>query len=204
MLIETGFTLARPLDESWALLTDLERVAPAMPGVTVESSDADGLHAVMRVKVGPVTASYRTVVSIVSLDEAARTAVLRASGKETRGPGTVDATVTAQMAPEGDAATAVALSTDLAVTGKMAQFGGGVMTEVAEKLLRQFADQLEEQLAAPAPTPPTEADGSAPPIQAEPVDLGRLAGSAVLPKAAPALVAIGLALLALVLLRRRK
>jgi carbon monoxide dehydrogenase subunit G len=80
MLIETGFTLARPLQDSWALLTDLERVAPAMPGVTVESSDDEGLHAVMRVKVGPVTASYRTVVSIVSLDEAARTAVLRASG----------------------------------------------------------------------------------------------------------------------------
>jgi carbon monoxide dehydrogenase subunit G len=202
MLIETGFTLARPLVDSWALLTDLERVAPAMPGVTVESSDADGHHAVMRVKVGPVTASYRTVVSIVSLDEAARTAVLRASGKETRGPGTVDATVTARMAPEGDAATAVQLSTDLAVTGKMAQFGGGVMTEVAEKLLRQFADQLEEQLAAPETA--ADADASAPPIQAEPVDLGRMAGSAVLPKAAPALVAIGLALLALVLLRRRK
>jgi carbon monoxide dehydrogenase subunit G len=202
MLIETGFTLARPLVDSWALLTDLERVAPAMPGVTVESSDADGLHAVMRVKVGPVTASYRTVVSIVSLDEAARTAVLRASGKETRGPGTVDATVTARMAPEGDAATAVQLSTDLAVTGKMAQFGGGVMTEVAEKLLRQFADQLEEQLAAPETA--AGAVASAPPIQAEPVDLGRMAGSAVLPKAAPALVAIGLALLALVLLRRRK
>lgn len=203
MLIETGFTLARPLAESWALLTDLERVAPAMPGVTVESSDDAGLHAVMRVKVGPVTAAYRTVVSIVSLDEAARTAVLRASGKETRGPGTVEATVTANLAPEGDAATAVQLSTDLAVTGKMAQFGGGVMTEVAEKLLRQFADQLEEQLAARAPA--TEANApTPPPVQAEPVDLGRMAGSAVLPKAAPALIGIGLALLAVILLRRRK
>jgi carbon monoxide dehydrogenase subunit G len=202
MLIETGFTLARPLQDSWALLTDLERVAPAMPGVTVESSDDDGLHAVMRVKVGPVTASYRTVVSIVSLDEAARTAVLRASGKETRGPGTVDATVTATMAPEGDAATAVQLSTDLSVTGKMAQFGGGVMTEVAQKLLRQFADQLEEQLAEPAAA--ADAGAPSPPVQAEPVDLGRMAGSAVLPKAAPALAAIGLALLALVLLRRRR
>jgi carbon monoxide dehydrogenase subunit G len=202
MRIETGFTLARPLEESWTLLTDLERVAPAMPGVTVESSDAEGLHAVMRVKVGPVTASYRTVVSIVSLDEAARTAVLRASGKETRGPGTVDATVTAHMAPEGET-TAVQLSTDLAVTGKIAQFGGGVMTEVADKLLRQFADQLEEQLAAPAPAPAPDA-ASAAPAQSEPVDLGRMAGSAVLPKAAPALVGLALVLLALVLLRRRK
>jgi len=203
MLIETGFTLARPLEQSWALLTDLERVAPAMPGVTVESSDDEGLHAVMRVKVGPVTAAYRTVVSIVSLDEAARVAVLRASGKETRGPGTVEATVTATMAAEGDAATAVQLSTDLAVTGKMAQFGGGVMTEVAEKLLRQFADQLEEQLAEPAPAAAT-AGTPTPPTTAEPVDLGRMAGSAMLPKAAPALVAIGLAVLALVLLRRRR
>jgi hypothetical protein len=150
-----------------------------------------------------VTAAYRTVVSIVSLDEASRTAVLRARGKETRGPGTVEATVTATMAAEGDAATAVQLSTDLAVTGKMAQFGGGVMTEVAEKLLRQFADQLEEQLAEPAPAA-AEAGAPTPPAAAEPVDLGRMAGSAMLPKAAPALVAIGLAVLALVLLRRRK
>jgi uncharacterized protein len=202
MLIETGFTLGRPLEESWGLLTDLERVAPAMPGVTVESFDAEGLHATMRVKVGPVTATYRTTVTIVSLDEATRTAVLRASGKETRGPGTVSATVTATMTAAG-AATEVQLSTDLAVTGKIAQFGGGVMTEVADKLLRQFAESLEAQLGA-APASEPAAATPAVPAPAEAVDLGKLAGSALVPKAAPVLAGIGLALLALLLLRRRR
>ena len=69
MQIETGFTLARPVSEAWPLLTDLERVAPSMPGVKVDSADDEGLHATMRVKVGPVTASYRTLVTVESLDE---------------------------------------------------------------------------------------------------------------------------------------
>src|SRR3954471_24076020 len=118
MQIQTGFSLPLPVEEAWPLLTDLERVAPSMPGVKVDSADDEGRHAPMRGKVGPVTASYRTLVTIESLDEAGPTAVLKASGRETRGPGTVEATVTAALRADGDQ-TAVDLATDLAVTGKV-------------------------------------------------------------------------------------
>lgn len=212
MRIQTGFSLGLPVEEAWPLLTDLERVAPSMPGVKVDSVDAEGLHATMRVKVGPVTASYRTLVTVESEDASSHTAVLKASGRETRGPGTVDATVTATMRPDGDR-TAVDLTTDLAVTGKVAQFGGGVMNEVADRLLGQFAEQLEKDLAAPAAgeddaaasaasegRPPLDV-APAPSAEPEPVDLGGIAARAMAPRLA---VAGAIALLLLVLLRRRR
>jgi carbon monoxide dehydrogenase subunit G len=153
MHIETAFRLGVPVDSAWPVLIDLERVAPCMPGVTVESSHDDYLHATMRVKVGPVTATYRATVAVESLDEVTHTAVLRVRGQETRGPGTVDADVTAALSPDGDggASSTVALTTELEVTGKVAQFGGGVMTQVADRLLQQFAQRLEAELAAPVP-----------------------------------------------------
>lgn len=204
MKIDTGFRLNVPVEQAWPLLTDLERVAPSMPGVAVQSIDDEGLHATMRVKVGPITASYRTLVEVVSLDEAAHTAVLRASGRETRGQGTVQATVTATMRGE-DGATAVELSTELAVTGKVAQFGGSVMTEVADRLLRQFAERLEADLTTqPSPAQPDGAATPAPRPEPEPVDLGRLAGGAMVLEARRTLAAVVLALLALVALRRRR
>jgi uncharacterized protein len=214
MQIQTGFKLAYPVSEAWPLLTDLERVAPSMPGVKVDSADDEGLRATMRVKVGPVTASYRTLVTVESLDEYAHTAVLKASGRETRGPGTVEATVTAAMRPDGDM-TDVDLKTDLAVTGKVAQFGGGVMKEVADRLLGEFAVRLEADLAtgpgaqaaaAAAPangsaTAATQPSSSPHATEPEPVDLGRIAGRAMAPRIA---VAGGLLLLLLLLLRRRR
>jgi carbon monoxide dehydrogenase subunit G len=221
MRIETGFRLGMPVEAAWPLLIDLERVAPAMPGVKVESADEDGLRATMRVKVGPVTTSYRTHVSLEAADESARTAVLRASGREARGPGTVEALVTAKLA-ERAGATAVALTTELAVTGKVAQLGGSVMGEVADRLLQQFAARLEEQLAGhadDAQTRAADADGApalaadadgAPPRAADaggaappPVDLGRLAGDALRPQI-KAFGAGALLMLLLVLLLRRR
>jgi carbon monoxide dehydrogenase subunit G len=225
MLIETGFSLSAAPGDAWALLTDLERVAPAMPGVTVTSVGDDELQATMRVKVGPVTAAYRTTVAFAQRDEAAGTAVLKASGRETRGTGTVDATVTATLTPDGTG-TAVALSTDVAITGKIAQFGGSVISEVADKLLRQFAAELERQLATPPTaglenqraTPATAAAPAAggagaaaprprpapPTSPAEPIDLGRLAGGALLPQAQPTIIALLLGVIIGLLLGRRR
>jgi carbon monoxide dehydrogenase subunit G len=215
MEITTGFELAKPLADAWPVLTDLERVAPCMPGVKVESADEEGLHATMRVKVGPVTASYRTLIALESLDEATKTAVLHATGKETRGAGTVDATVTAVLAGNGDR-TSVDLATNLAVTGKVAQFGGGVMTEVADRLLQQFASRLENDLASPLPSPPAAGDASsngaaepAPraPMDAdtdpEPADLGSIAGKVLAPRLAIAALIAAATAIAIVLLRRR-
>jgi carbon monoxide dehydrogenase subunit G len=148
MEIANDFSLGVPLEETWALLGDLGRVAAAMPGATVDAVDADGVRVTMKVKVGPISVAYRARVEIVSRDEAAHVAVLRATGREARGQGTVEATVTAALRGDG-ARTDVALTTDLAVTGRVAQFGGGVMKEVADRLLKQFARRLEAQLAAP-------------------------------------------------------
>jgi carbon monoxide dehydrogenase subunit G len=219
MDIANRFALALPIDEAWPLLRDLSRVAPLMPGVQVQEADAGGLDAQMRVKVGPVTASYKLRVTTESLDDTAHTAVLRASGREVRGQGTVDATVTAALAPDGGG-TAVELRTALDVTGRVAQFGGGMMKEVADRLLQQFADRLAADLAAP-PTASHDgvsaaADGAAPaphaatpglaaaPAEPEPIDLGRAAAVALMPRlAVPALAAAAGALLAALLLRRR-
>jgi hypothetical protein len=210
MQIETGFALGVPVDKAWPLLSDLERVAPAMPGVQVESSGADGVRATMKVKVGPVTATYRTLVSVESLDDATHTAVLKASGRETRGPGTVEALVTARLSDD-NGATAVALTTDLAVTGRVAQLGGGVMSEVADRLLQQFAARLEQDLTGGgSPTPPAGSVVNGPqpqppaaPAEPEPLDLGRIAGRAMLPSAERLALGGIVALLLLLLLRRR-
>lgn len=212
MKIDNRFALALPIDAAWPLLSDLGRVAPLMPGVEVDEIDAEGVHARMRVKVGPVTVTYKMLVTTASLDEATHTAVLKATGREVRGQGTVGATVTAVLEP-ADGETVVSLSTDLQVTGRVAQFGGGVMKEVADRLLGQFAERLERELAAPeaAAAPPGDvANGTAAPQPApapasEPVDLGRAASAALLPRlAAPAAVLALVALLAVLLRRNRR
>lgn len=146
MKIANEFSLGVPLAEAWRLLTDLERVAPAMPGVTLTAVEPDGISATMKVKVGPITVSYRARVTLVSQDEERHVAVLHARGREARGQGTVEATVTATLQGDADR-TDVTLDTDLDVTGRVAQFGGGVMKEVADRLLRQFTRRLEAQLA---------------------------------------------------------
>lgn len=225
MEIANEFSLSVPLERAWPLLTDLERVAPAMPGVTVDGADPEGgLRVTMRVKVGPISVTYRTVVSLVSADPATHTAVLKASGREARGQGTVEATVTALLraAEDEEERTEVDLLTDVAVTGRVAQFGGGVMKEVADRLLRQFARRLEAQLVEePAPSSPPRAAADAPKVAAaappstaaaepETVDLGGIATAALLPRG-PAVGAFAGALLgtflgsllAALLLRRR-
>ncbi|MDW5597098.1 SRPBCC family protein [Conexibacter stalactiti] len=223
MEIANEFSLSVPLERAWPLLTDLERVAPAMPGVTVDAVDDDGLRVTMRVKVGPISVTYRTVVSLVSADPATHTAVLKARGREARGQGTVEATVTALLraAEDEEERTEVDLLTDVAVTGRIAQFGGGVMKEVADRLLRQFAGRLEAQLVEePAPSSPPRSPTDAPKVAAAPrpsapaepdaVDLGRVATAALLPSGPTAGAFAGAflgtflgALLAALLLRRR-
>lgn len=184
MEIANDFSLGVPLDEAWALLGDLGRVAAAMPGATVDEVDADGVRLTMKVKVGPISVAYRARVEIASRDDATHVAVLKVTGREARGQGTVEATVTAALRAAG-ARTDVALATDLNVTGRVAQFGGGVMKEVADRLLKQFARRLEAQLteppaAAEASEPPPAAKASEPPVdQPKPV-------SEPVPAAAPA------------------
>ena len=150
MQLENEFSVPAPVSEVWKTLLDVERIAPCMPGATVERVDGDEVAGRVRVKVGPVTASYAGTARFVTKDEAAHRFVLEGSGRETRGTGTASATVEVSMS-EHDADTRVRVVTSLEVTGKQAQFGRGVMADIAAKLTDQFAACLAERVRGPAP-----------------------------------------------------
>jgi len=143
------FTVNTPIDRAWAVLTDVERIAPCMPGAELTEVDGDTYHGLVKVKVGPITAQYKGTASFVEKDEAAHRAVLKAAGRDARGQGNASATVTAVMTEQGDG-TRVAITTDMTVSGRVAQFGRGVMADVTAKLLQQFVGNLEADVLAPA------------------------------------------------------
>ncbi len=140
------FRVNLPPDGAWALLTDVERIAPCMPGAQLTGVDGDAYNGVVKVKVGPMTVQYKGVVSFEEKDETGRTAVLHARGRDTRGQGNADARVTARLVPDGDG-TRVTVDTRLTITGRVAQFGKGMIEEISGRLLTQFVDNLEGQLA---------------------------------------------------------
>ena len=142
MKIEDEFRVDVPVDEAWKVLLDVERIAPCLPGAQLQEVEGDEYRGIVKVKVGPITAQYKGVAKIVEADEANRKVVLKAEGRDTRGQGNASATVTATLVADGDG-TAVNIDTDLNITGKVAQFGRGVMADVSSKLLGQFADNLE-------------------------------------------------------------
>jgi carbon monoxide dehydrogenase subunit G len=131
------------------VLTDVETIAPCLPGAKLEEIAGDEYRGIVKVKVGPITAQYKGVATFVEQDEAARTVVLKGDGRDTRGQGTASALITARLAPDGDSATKVSVTTDLTITGKVAQFGRGVMADVSAKLMAQFADNLAAVVDAP-------------------------------------------------------
>ena len=162
MQLEHTYTVPVPVARAWDVLLDVERIAPCMPGATVESFDGETIHGRMKMKVGPIQVTYAGTARFTERDAAARRVVIDASAKEARGPGTVSATITARLADRG-ATTDVTVTTDLQITGKPAQFGRGVLVEVGNKLLGKFADCLAAQLgaAAPAAAAPGEQTGAA-------------------------------------------
>src|SRR5215218_7071619 len=145
MQLEHQFSVPVPVAQAWDLLLDVERTAPCVPGATVESFDGETIHGRLKVKVGPIQVTYAGTARFTEKDESARRAVLDASAKEARGPGTATAVVTAALVDRG-ASTDVTLTTDLQITGRPAQFGRGVMVEVGTKLLDKFADCLAAEL----------------------------------------------------------
>src|SRR4029079_17188247 len=131
MLIEDTFRVALPIEDAWKFLLDVERIAPCMPGAELQEIEGDEYRGIVKVKVGPITAQYKGAATIETADEAGRRIVLKASGRDTRGQGNASATITADLADQGGGETEVKISTDLTVTGKVAQFGRGVMQEVS-------------------------------------------------------------------------
>ena len=164
MQLENSFTVPVPIDEAWRVLLDIERIAPCMPGAALDSVTGDDFTGRVKVKLGPINLTYQGKASFVEKDEAAHKAVIDGRGKDQRGNGTAAALITAQLKAEGDT-TRVDVLTDLNITGRPAQFGRGVMTDVGNKLLGQFADKLAAQLgagdagatAAATPPPATKA-----------------------------------------------
>jgi carbon monoxide dehydrogenase subunit G len=213
MQLQNSFTVPVPVDEAWRTLLDIERVSHCMPGATVEEFDGDTVKGSVKVRVGPITVTYRGTATFLEKDDAAHRMVLSARGNEVRGQGTASATVTGTLT-DHDGTTTVSVTTDLTVTGRPAQFGRGVMSDVSDGLVGRFADCLAQRLSATQPAasaPPAAAaasdpsDGApdtAPADGATPIDLLRAAGGPVARRAARALAVAALAALAALLVRR--
>lgn len=227
MELNNEFRVGVSVPEAWKVLTDVERIAPMLPGAQLQEVEGDEYRGVVKVKVGPITAQYKGAATFIEQDESAGRVVLKASGRDTRGQGNASAIITATMTPDGDA-TKVSVVTDLTVTGKVAQFGRGVLAEVSSKLIGQFVNSLEADLAASgnsAPEPETTAQPAAPTptasagsgngsdpaastgprriesAEAEPLDLLAVAGGSTVKRLAP--VAGVVVMVVVVLLRRR-
>ncbi|MFJ6662768.1 SRPBCC domain-containing protein [Streptomyces sp. NPDC091383] len=152
MKIDNEFRVDAPLERAWQALTDLESLAPCMPGAQLTGVDGDVYRGKVKVKVGPVVSQFQGTARFTEQDEASHSAVISAAGKDTRGQGNASATVHARLRPDGTG-TAVSVSTDLNISGKLAQFGSGMIKEISEKLFAQFVANVEEQLLhKPEPT----------------------------------------------------
>jgi carbon monoxide dehydrogenase subunit G len=169
MEMDHSFTVPVTPERAWDVLLDVEKIAPCMPGATVDEFDGEVVTGRIKVKVGPVSLTYRGTAKFTERDPDARVILLEASGKETRGAGTASATVRATLEPEsGGEGTTASMHTTMNVTGRPAQFGRGVMIEVGSKLVEQFAQNLRQLIAEDgaeggnaAATATDEADGSA-------------------------------------------
>ena len=218
MQITDTFRVEVPVEQAWNVLLDVERIAPCMPGAQLQEVEGDEYRGIVKIKVGPITAQYKGVARIVEADEAARRIVIKGEGRDTRGQGNASATVTAVLAESGGG-TDVSIETDLQVTGKVAQFGRGVMADVSAKLLGQFVECLHSSVlagdaggdiratsgapgtaAAPAHAPDSGSGAGTDRVrtidgpEAEAVDLAKVAGGAVAKRLLPALAAGGLVL----------
>ena len=149
MELQHTFTVPIGIDEAWAAFTDIERIAPCLPGAVITSVDGDDFEGTAKVKLGPIALQYAGKGTWVSRDASTYSAVIEAQGKDKRGNGTAGATIKAHLEPEG-AGTKVVVDTELKITGRPAQFGRGVIQDVGGKLLDQFAPCLSTRLAEPA------------------------------------------------------
>ena len=153
------FTVHRPIAETWNVLTDVERIAPCMPGAALEEIEGDIFRGVVKVKLGAISTAFKGQANFIERDDSAHRAVLKGEGRDTTGKGNASALITAQLEPIDDGTTKCVVETDLHITGKVAQFGRGIMGDVSKKLMNQFAvnlnTMLDQQPAATATAVPT-------------------------------------------------
>jgi carbon monoxide dehydrogenase subunit G len=151
IVIENDFTVVATPDDTYALMTDVERVAPCIPGATITGPNPNGgFDALVTMKMGPMTLTYKGLIEIVEQDDAARTAVMRAKATEAKGQGTAQATLSMAVEDAGDGSSHVKVGSDILVTGRVAQMGRGIMTDVAGKMIGEMAKAMEATLIAGA------------------------------------------------------
>jgi len=208
--IQNEIEVAAPPEELFGVLSDVERVAPLLPGATLEGKDGDAYTGAVKLKIGPITASYRGRLRFVELDEESHRAVMEASAQETNGQGNAQARITASVSGS-DSQSVLSLDTDLEVRGKAAQFGRGVLGNVSQRILDQFARNLESEVLSSrekeSPSQEESEDGaprgeagrtapSRPPAAGESLDvLSLLGGSPMLGQAVPVVAGLILGLL---------
>ena len=210
MELNDSFEVAHPIDAVWGVLTDVERIAPCLPGAQLTGSDGDVHEGLVKVKVGPITSQYKGKASFTERDDAAHRLLMSASGRDTRGAGNASAEITVSLEAVTEASTRVSVHTDLTITGKVAQFGRGVLADVSRKLMGQFADNLAELVAADVASSEPEAASDAeaaeesdaepaaeapepdpaPAAEVEAVDLLEVAGAPVLKRLLPVILAV--------------
>jgi carbon monoxide dehydrogenase subunit G len=161
MKITNEFTVHTPIDRAWQVLTDLTGIAPCMPGAQLTGVDGDVYQGKVKIKVGPVLSEFAGTARFTEKDDAAYRAVIDAKGRDARSAGNASALVTAVLAPAGDSTT-VSVDTDLKISGKLAQFGSGMIKEVSAKLLAQFVANLEAKLATEPESSPTPGAAATP------------------------------------------
>ena len=192
------FTVAVPVEDAWRILTDVERIAPCLPGAQLQEIEGDTYRGIVKVKVGPIQAQFKGQANFIERDDIAHKVVLRGEGRDTTGKGNASAIITAEMTAVDASNTAVTVNTDLSVTGKVAQFGRGAMADISDKLLAQFVVNLNALIAeqpatavAPAAAPePTEGVRTIESAEVAPLDLLSAAGSPILKRAIPVVVVV--------------
>lgn len=218
MQLNNTFAVSLPIEEAWKTFLDLERVAPCLPGAAITGVDGGTYHGGVKIKVGPISAQYRGVARFVETDDVAHRAVISAQAKDIGGQGNVNATITANLVPQGDG-TQVHVETELDLSGRVAQFGRGVISDVSGKLLGQFSKNLEAEInhgslgksgaAVGAPAGTHDSSGVAPaPARVslddvEPLDVMGSMGGLVAKYALPALAGTAIVVVGAILLGRR-
>ena len=191
------FTVPVPVGDAWRILTDVERIAPCLPGAKLEESTGDTYSGFVKVKVGPIQAQFKGQASFLERDDVAYKAVLKGEGRDTTGKGNASALITAQLLEESPTSTKVTVTTDLNITGKVAQFGRGAMADISNKLLDQFVENLNGLIAAgdTSATSDNATSSGAPSAPAaekevEALDLLSVSSGAILKRALPVVVVI--------------
>ena len=220
------FTVNRPIEEAWPIVTDVEKIAPCLPGAELKEIEGETYRGVVKVKLGPIATQFKGEANFLSLDNENHTAVLKGAGRDVQGRGNASAEISAVAESLSPTSTKVTVTTDLHITGKVAQFGRGIMGEVSTKLMEEFATNLntmldEDEPVAAADDAAEDAAEEAPAAESadapasdepptvrkiegpatEPIDLMEVGGSSVVKRAIPPLVVL---LIVFLVLRRRR